>query len=895
MTVEKPVLTTACRSDRFEAAQEVSQEAILKSLHPAVGGWFKRAHGEMTEAQRLAIPPILQGKSTLLCSPTGTGKTLAGFLGILHHLARRADKDKLPNGVYVLYISPLRALAYDIRKNLDPPLTGLGLREKIRLATRTGDTPASERAKFRTRPPHLFLTTPESLAIMLSQKTLLPKLASCRYVILDEIHSLAENKRGSHLILSLERLERLVRKRTHGKTGLCRIGLSATVAPVETMARFLVGEGRPDVEPEPRRCVIAQSRFVRRTIAEVFSPIRENPYPPAGWTGSRLVKELSYLIESRQSVLVFCNTRSGAENIGMRLKAALPDLAERIAVHHSSLDRDVRLEVEDQLKQGRLRAVVCSTSLEMGIDIGAVDLVVMMAAPKGISRAIQRIGRSGHSVHQVSHGILCATNIGDLIECTATAKLVREKQLDSVRVFEQAHDVIAQHVVGLAMVEAITPEDLFATLRAAYPFRNLPWDEFRNILHFLEGGGKSLRRQYKDSFGRVRLNAEDGKLYPAESKARQRDYLMNIGTIISEAGVSVRLNNRTIGTVEEGFIKKLNIGDIFVLAGKTVRLLGTGIMEARVEDASGRLPTVPAWNASKMPLTSGLAAEVVKIRTAMDGFISREEPDEEGALEWLIENYEVSLKNAEAIVEQFLAQAKYSLIPIKGRLLIEVFREDGLTNYFFHSLIGRSANDALSRIIALRVKDRLGGNAMATIDDYGFLLTLRKEQEMSLEEWRELFSPENVEDDLFTQLRGAELVKWQFRGIAQTGLMVPRQLPGRERRLKQLHWNSEILFQVLQEHEPDHPLLQQAYYEAAHTFLDAPRATGFLEAVTEYEWKMVDVIAVTPFSFGIYVSKIRETMNLEDPDAAIERLYRSMYELLEREGRKERSADAPSP
>jgi ATP-dependent Lhr-like helicase len=408
----------------------------------------------------------------------------------------------------------------------------------------------------------------------------------------------------------------------------------------------------------------------------------------------------------------------------------------------------------------------------------------------------------------------------------------------------------------------------------------------------------------------------------------ERDYLVNIGTIASEGAVRVYLGSRRIGEVEEGFVKGLKIGDLFVLAGRTVKLVDTGVMEIKVEAADGRLPTVPSWNANKMPLSSGLAAEVTLLRGEMATRLSSgtgcQPVGGTGSLpveaanhglaahdthrqaacattDWLVERFTISSVNAEAIVKHCRNQLRFSTIPTKDLFLIEMFREqeDDIIepepslmpprkgkgpvtarpdpercHYFFHSLIGRAANDALSRIISHRLNELVGGNALVTVDDYGFLLTIRSFQELGLEEWRELFHANSAGEDLRVALQGSALAKWQFRGVAQTGLMVPRNLPGQERFLKQLRWSGEILFRVLSEHEPDHPLLEQAYREATHTFLDLPRAEEFLKRAQAMQWRFIEVPVVTPFSFGMYASRIREGMMMEDPEEAIERLWR---------------------
>ena len=325
-------------------------------------------------------------------------------------------------------------------------------------------------------------------------------------------------------------------------------------------------------------------------------------------------------------------------------------------------------------------------------------------------------------------------------------------------------------------------------------------------------------------------------------------------------------------------MKRLKLGDIFILAGRMVRLLETGVGEARVEDARGKLPTVPQWNANKMPLASGLAREVSLLRSALAANVASMSREE--LVDWLVERFTISTTNAIAIVRHCLNQLRVSRIPTAETFLIERFQEDregydpGLVHFFFHSLIGRSANDALSRIVAHRVKEAVGGNAMVTIDDYGFLLTLKSFQDLEMEAWRELFQPEGAEVDMKAALEASQLVKWNFRGVAQTGLMVPRNRPGEQRRIKQLRWSAEILFRVLSEHEPDHPMLIQSYREATHAFLDLPRATEFLEHVQTLEWHQVNVPVISPFSFGLYATKIKEGMMLENPEEAIERLWR---------------------
>ena len=885
--------------------------AAFAGLHPGLGAWFARRFPEPTAAQAATIPHILAGHSVLLSSPTGTGKTLAAFVGVFDHLVRLHEADALPSrGIVAIYVSPLRALAYDLQKNLHTPLAELGW-DFIRVASRTGDTSAKDRAAQKRKPPHILVTTPESLTLLLSLPSWAPALASVRFLLVDELHALAENKRGSLLALAAERLEALV-----GRAGppfaidatsahpaspssrpavapypLIRIGLSATVAPLPELARFLAGPARA--------CEIVEIHSANPSDVAVFSPLARNPYPAAGYTATRVLRELAAEVGRHRTTLVFTNTRAGAESIGLRLKQLLPDLAARIEVHHASLDRAVRLEVEDRLKRGELRAVVCSTSLELGIDIGSIDLVVMVSAPKGVARALQRLGRSGHAPGQVARGLLVATNINDLAECAATVRLMRARQLEPLRLPQNPADVLAQHLVGIAVFADTSPDDAYALVRRAHPFAELPRELFDRVLRYLRGGGRSLEKAYAPLFGKIRIDSDGLLALPAPKIARE--FYQNVGTISSDTHITVRLGRRNLGTVEETFIKGLRPGDIFVLNARCVRLVSTTLLTAKVAAADSSLPTVPRWNAAKMPLASGLAAEVVRLRTAVSELLSRQgaegsEETEDPAFasftslarrapeSYLIENYDFTPANAAALVRHFRLQSRISRIPAAGFLLVERYAEpaSGLHHYFVHCLIGRAANDALSRIVARRIQRALGGNALVTIDDYGFLLTLRPFQRLdSAETIRALLARPRAEDDLREALTDSELVKWQFRGVAQAGLMVPRRVHGAERGSKSLQWSSEILFDVLRRHEPDHVLLAEAYAEATTRFLDLPAALAFLESVTALPIDFREVERVSPFAFGMFVSRIRETMMLEDPETTIERLYHEMYDSLE--------------
>ncbi len=896
-----------------------------------VAAWFGRKFGAPTPAQSAAWPLIEAGRNVLVVSPTGTGKTFAAFFQVLDQLAREHAAGTLHEGVHCLYLSPLRALGHDLEKNLAGPLREIyGDAPPIRVGLRSGDTGPNERARQFAAPPHLLLTTPESLAVMLSQPKWTPVLAMVRWVIIDEIHALAENKRGVHLSLSLERLDAL---KSAGAIPLRRIGLSATVAPLDDVAQFLVGtEGR---------CEVLDISSAKRLDIRLYTPLQKDPYPLAGFSGVRMIRALAKLVLKFRTTLVFTNTRSGAESATFRLKEALPDLADRIECHHGSLDRDLRLDVEDRLKRGELRAVVCSTSLEMGIDIGSIDLVVMLSTPKGVSKALQRTGRAGHSIHELSRGLLMATNVNDLVECCATARLARRGHLDALRFPEAPLDVLAQHLMSMGCLGETACDDAFQLVRRAWPYRDLARAEFDAVLDYLAGGGKSLRRQYEDVFGKIVLDEARG-VFEARPGAVRRDFLQNVGTIPGDGVVHVMLRSSSLGTVEEGFINGLRPGDVFMLGGRALRLERVGMMQAWVQRADGATPTIPRWGANKMPLSNRVGREIIafrgELRARLEAIDFNRSPS---LIPWIAGRLECEEPNAAVIFRIHAAQHLCSEIPTAGRFVVEelvgdpepstetasrptrVAKPEGRTaagradtlllpltasrppaartgpapsppsppvaptsrtrRYFFHSLVGRAANDALARVVASRISRLRGGNAVATPDDYGFVLAVSEEQRLTAADLPGLFAPEGFADELDRSLDRSALLKHHFRNAAQTGLMVYRNHFGEAKSVRKLQWSTEVIFNVLSEHEPDHVLLREARRDAVHSFLDAGGAIAFLEGLRSASVPIVlrTVTQVPPLSFGMYATQIKEALQVEDPQETLERLYRHWWTQIE--------------
>jgi ATP-dependent helicase Lhr and Lhr-like helicase len=863
---------------------------VLPLKSSKVTEWFDFTFSEPTPAQRAAWPKIESGENVLIISPTGTGKTLAAFLSVLNELALLAESGTLKQTIYAIYISPLRALSYDLEKNLQAPLNAIFDRKPpIKIGLRSGDTSSYARQQQFLSPPQILLTTPESLSILLSQERWLAALSTVRWIIVDEVHSLAENKRGSHLAISLERLQEI-----QSSHRLQRIGLSATVAPADAIAQYLCG---PD-----RACSIVDVSTSKKIDLRVYSPLSKNPYPPSGYTGERLIKELARLVAENRTTLIFSNTRSGAEAATFWLHGALPELSHQIECHHASLDRDVRQEVEDRLKRGELRAVVCSTSLELGIDIGSVDLVVMLSTPKGVSRALQRTGRAGHNIKTVSRGLLMATNMNDLVECCATVLLARKRHLDEVRIPVAPLDVLAQHLVSMGCIRAWNRNEAYALVRRTYPYRHLAREDFDAVLDYLAGGGKSLRDQYKDTFGKIILGADD---FQTQAGRVQRDLLQNIGVIPTEGMVAVKLKGRTLGMVEEIFVRNLQIGDVFIIAGRPVRLERSGMMECFVARADAAVPTVPRWNANKMPLTNKVAQEIIAFRGEMRERLKSAGPDCQTHTKWVAERLDCGRANAAIICRMYAAQDQVSEIPTADFLLVEELLDKaeeitpainpektkkpkwlpvrGQRHYFFHSLVGRASNEALSRVIALRLSRLRGGNAIATPDDYGFVLTVRPEQVFTEKELPQLLTPESFGEDLDLALSRSDLLKYHFRNAAQTGMMVYRNFFGEQKSLRKVQWSAEVIFNVLLQYEPDHVLLREARRDAVHTYIDLEGALRFLKSMRGKPIRVKPIDRVPPLSFALFATKIKEALLVEDPREMTERLYHLWWSKLEPE------------
>src|SRR5947209_12079056 len=578
-------------------------------FHPAVWGWFKASFPAPTSAQAQAWPAIKAGRDVLISAPTGSGKTLAAFLAAIDTLVRQALQGELRDETQVVYVSPLKALSNDIKRNLEAPLAGIqqelraqGLPDApIRVWVRTGDTPPGERQSMHRRPPHIVVTTPESLYVLLGSDSGRAMLATTRTVIVDEIHALGPNKRGSHLALSLARLDALCVRR------LQRIGLSATQKPIETVARFLVGEGAQGKPPPNCTIIDTGHRRARDLALEVPDSPLEAVMSAEVW--EQVYRRLADLIAEHRTTLIFVNTRRLAERATRKLSELLGEA--NVAAHHGSLAKEQRLDAEQRLKNGGLKALVATASLELGIDIGDVDLVCQLGSPRSIASLLQRVGRSGHAVGGTPKGRLFPLSRDELVECTALIDSVRRSELDRLAIPDRPLDVLAQQIVAEVAAREWSDDELFALVRRAAPYRDLSEQDFSAVIDMLADGFSTRRGRrgaliHHDAVNRV-LRGRRGARLTALTAG---------GTIPDNADYKVLLEpeNHFIGTVNEDFAVESLAGDVFQLGNRSYKIQRVERGVVRVADAAGAAPTIPFWLGEAPGRTDELSQSVSRLR-----------------------------------------------------------------------------------------------------------------------------------------------------------------------------------------------------------------------------------------------------------------------------------------
>ena len=824
-------------------------------------GWAPRNH------QLELLAHAQDGESTLLVAPTGAGKTLAGFLPSLVELAEQ-PRNRPGGGLHTLYISPLKALAVDVARNLEIPAAEMNLR--LRIETRTGDTSTSKRQRQRRDPPQILLTTPEQLALLLASADSLTLFSTLRRVVLDELHAMVTSKRGDLLALDLARLRNIA-------PAMTATGLSATVRDPDELRRYLVAQ---DGGAQMAAMVTAPPG----APADLSMLDTRERLPWSGHGASYAIHEVYETIKTAKTALIFVNTRAQAEAIFQQLWRVNDDNLP-IALHHGSLDASQRRKVESAMAEGLLRAVVCTSTLDLGIDWGAVDLVINIGAPKGASRLTQRIGRANHRLDEPSRAILVPSNRFEVLECTAAIEAAREGAQDTPPARSGSLDVLCQHILGMACAAPFHADELHREIRSAEPYADLDRETFAAALDFVATGGYALKTY--DRFAKIKQN-KDG-LWRIANPAVAQAYRMNVGTIVEADMLKVRLvhgrapkanpqgtqtrfgtlyaptklaaesatssaytgplrrGGRVLGEIEEYFLETLTPGDTFLFGGEVLALQGIVENEALVSRARSDTPKVPSYAGGKFPLSTYLAARVRRILS--DPKLWKNLPEQ--VADWL------------------RLQKKKSLLPKAGELLVETFPRGGRHYLVAYPFEGRLAHQTLGMLLTRRM-ERMGLKPMGFVaNEYALavwsLTDTAARVRHGLVSINELFAQDMLGDDLEEWLQESALMKRTFRQCAVISGLIERRFPGKEKSGRQVTISTDLIYDVLRRHQPDHILLRAAREDAASGLLDLARLAEMLARVQGHIVHK-DLERISPLAVPVMLEVGREPVYGEAQD-----------------------------
>ena len=846
---------------------------MTADFHPAVANWFDRTFDAPTPAQRAAWPAILAQRHVLIAAPTGSGKTLAAFLAVIDELVRDGlGANGLAQETRVVYVSPLKALSNDIQRNLESPLTGIrdelaarGLPPvDIRTFVRTGDTPQHERALMRRRPPHIVVTTPESLYILMGSVSGREMLASTRTVIVDEIHAMVASKRGVHLALTLERLEALAGRR------LRRIGLSATQKPIEEVARFLVGT-RNLAADGSAECTIVDSGHVRARDLQLEIPAAPLEAVMSGEVWTQVYDRLAELVSEHRTTLVFVNTRRQAERLARHLSERLP--AGQVTAHHGSMARESRLDAEARLKRGELRALVATASLELGIDIGEVDLVCQLASPRSIAAFLQRVGRSGHSVGGTPKGRLFPLSRDDLVECTALLLAVRRGELDRLTPPARPLDVLAQQVVAEVAALEWRAEELYALLRRAYPYRELTRAQFDEVVRMLAEGYSTRRGRHG---ALIHHDAVNGRL--KGRRGARLTALTSGGTIPDTADYQVILEPQAqfVGTVNEDFAVESLQGDIFQLGNVSYRILRVEQGRIRVEDARGEPPSIPFWLGEAPGRSDELSASVSRLRAELE---ARLEQGIEAATAWLAAQAGIAAPAAVQLVN-YLAAARAALgaIPTQQTVVFErFFDEAGGMQLVIHAPFGSRINRAWGLSLRKRFCRSFNFELQAAATEDSIVLSLTTAHSFELADVARYLHSNSVRPLLVQALCAAPMFPVRWRWSAAIALALPRFRGGKKVPAPLARMAAEDLLAAVFPDQvacaenlsgeieiPDHPLVRQAIADCLEDAMDTAGLERLLRALESGSIRVIARDLTEPSPLALEVLSARPYAFLDD-------------------------------
>jgi ATP-dependent Lhr-like helicase len=745
--------------------------------------WFAQKNWQLHDYQHAMFNAFFKMQSTLLIAPTGGGKTLASFLPSLHDIVHTKHK-----GLHTLYISPLKALTYDIERNLLNPVHEMQL--AINIATRTGDTPSYQRQRINRKPPHILLTTPESLLLMLSYPLAADFFKSLKLVIIDELHSFAPTKRGDLMTLGLARL-------TKHAPEIIRFGLSATVDEPDNLAAWL-GPNK-----FPTKILIAKSNI--KPIVKILTDGEKIPY--SGIMAKYAMQDIYNTIMANPMTLIFVNTRAQAEFVFRQIWAIntsnLP-----IAIYHGSLNKEQRIKTEELTVAGKLRAIVATSALELGIDWGNVDTVIQINAPKGISRLLQRIGRSNHQFDQASKALLVPANCFEALECQSAIDAIAAGRLDGEKITPGSLDVVIQYIMNCACSEPFTLKKIYSEVKTAYPYRDISLKTFKLLLQFAIDGGYTLSH-YERHHRLVKINKNH---YTVSSPKVGRRHRQNIGTIIEASRLKVkRMHQRggkILGDIEEGFAKQLSPGDTFLFAGEILEFIKVRDMFLEAKKSKAKNPLLPSYAGGIMPLTTYLAEDVRRLINTPN--------------RWL---------NLPAKVQDWLQlQLRFSQLPGMDNILIEHFLHKKLFFTIIYTFEGRRANNTLGMLLTRRMEAAELKPLSFTISDYGLAITSLRPIDHS--QLKFLLAADIVRDELEHWLLKSPLIKRTFRHVAIIAGLIERQLAGQRKSTRQVTFSTDLIYDVLMRYEPEHILLKISRTDVEKTLLDLLRLTNMLKRFT---------------------------------------------------------------
>jgi ATP-dependent Lhr-like helicase len=814
--------------------------------------WYKQKSWQQFPFQREMEETYLAGFSGLLNAPTGSGKTFALFLPFLADFINRHPdyKTKQNNGLQMLWITPLRALTNDIKKAMQEVCDDLQIPWKI--ATRTGDTPAAEKAALKKKLPEVLLTTPESLHLMLAQKEYPNIFKSLQVVVIDEWHELLGTKRGVQVELGLSRLKALNQQPEAGiaqNRSLIKIwGISATIGNLEQAAEVLLGNNFP-----PNSVKMVRANLEKKLVIKSIIPENVENYSWAGHIGLKLLPEVMKLVAKSKTTLIFTNTRSQSEIWYHAILDSYPEYAGVMAMHHGSLDNELRNWVEQALHAEALKVVVCTSSLDLGVDFRPVDTVVQVGSPKGVARFMQRAGRSGHHPGAVSKAYFVPTHSMELLEGAALKEAIRRGIFESRDPMLLTMDVLIQFMVTLAVSEGFRADELFNEVKTTYAFADLTRKEFNQLLDFITNGGKTLA-QY-DEF--LKVEVENG-LYKVNSRRVAMRHRLSIGTITSDLSIRVKwLSGGSLGTIEESFISKLRPGNVFWFAGRSLEFIRVKEMTAYVKKSNATKGIIPSWAGGRMPLSSQLSAV---FRDKLDEVAHGIEKDEEVI----------------ALKPLFQLQSQLSHLPQSHEFLIESFKSNEGHHLLFYPFEGRLVHEGMASLLAYRISRIKPASFSIAMNDYGFeLLT---DEDIPIEQVLEnadFFSIDNLLEDIQHSLNANEMARRRFRDIAHIGGLVFTGYPGQQIKNKHLQASSSLLFEVFSEYEPDNLLVRQAYNEALAFQLEEFRLRAALQRIEKQSIILKSIERPTPFAFPIMVDSLgRERLTTETMEERIAKMAR---------------------